>query len=105
MGMHETLQARIKRLRFIGNEGPQKWAGADVVEAAVCPAPFSAVCRSAWPRVSVRNYAALVSMRRANPILRFCSGTDKDVHALVSLIIVMPVKPSDIPGIEAKVKA
>jgi len=28
MEMHETLQARIKRLRFIGNEGPQKWAGA-----------------------------------------------------------------------------
>lgn len=26
--MHETLQARIKRLRFIGNEGPEKWAGA-----------------------------------------------------------------------------
>jgi len=28
MEMHETLQARIKRLRFIGNEGPEKWAGA-----------------------------------------------------------------------------
>lgn len=28
MEMHETLQARIKRLRFIGNEGPVKWAGA-----------------------------------------------------------------------------
>jgi DNA-binding GntR family transcriptional regulator len=28
MEMHETLQARIKRLRFIGNEGPTKWAGA-----------------------------------------------------------------------------
>jgi DNA-binding GntR family transcriptional regulator len=28
MEMHETLQARIKRLRFIGNEGPAKWAGA-----------------------------------------------------------------------------
>ncbi|WP_332685106.1 GntR family transcriptional regulator [Bosea sp. (in: a-proteobacteria)] len=26
--MHATLQARIKRLRFIGNEGPEKWAGA-----------------------------------------------------------------------------
>lgn len=26
--MHGTLQARIKRLRFIGNEGPDKWAGA-----------------------------------------------------------------------------
>jgi DNA-binding GntR family transcriptional regulator len=26
--MHETLQARIKRLRFVGNEGPTKWAGA-----------------------------------------------------------------------------
>ena len=26
--MHGTLQSRIKRLRFIGNEGPQKWAGA-----------------------------------------------------------------------------
>lgn len=26
--MHGTLQARIKRLRFIGNEGPEKWAGA-----------------------------------------------------------------------------
>lgn len=26
--MHTTLQARIKRLRFIGNEGPMKWAGA-----------------------------------------------------------------------------
>lgn len=26
--MHTTLQARIKRLRFIGNEGPVKWAGA-----------------------------------------------------------------------------
>ncbi|MDP3410077.1 GntR family transcriptional regulator [Bosea sp. (in: a-proteobacteria)] len=28
METHETLQARIKRLRFIGNEGPAKWAGA-----------------------------------------------------------------------------
>lgn len=28
MEMHGTLQARIKRLRFIGNEGPEKWAGA-----------------------------------------------------------------------------
>ena len=28
MEMHETLQARIKRLRFVGNEGPEKWAGA-----------------------------------------------------------------------------
>jgi len=28
MQMHETLQARIKRLRFVGNEGPTKWAGA-----------------------------------------------------------------------------
>lgn len=26
--MHATLQSRIKRLRFIGNEGPEKWAGA-----------------------------------------------------------------------------
>lgn len=26
--MHGTLQARIKRLRFVGNEGPEKWAGA-----------------------------------------------------------------------------
>jgi DNA-binding GntR family transcriptional regulator len=26
--MHSTLQSRIKRLRFIGNEGPVKWAGA-----------------------------------------------------------------------------
>jgi DNA-binding GntR family transcriptional regulator len=26
--MHGNLQARIKRLRFIGNEGPEKWAGA-----------------------------------------------------------------------------
>ena len=26
--MHGTLQSRIKRLRFIGNEGPEKWAGA-----------------------------------------------------------------------------
>lgn len=26
--MHETLQARIKRLRFLGNQGPEKWAGA-----------------------------------------------------------------------------
>ncbi|MFA6968127.1 GntR family transcriptional regulator [Bosea sp. (in: a-proteobacteria)] len=28
MEMHATLQARIKRLRFVGNEGPAKWAGA-----------------------------------------------------------------------------
>jgi DNA-binding GntR family transcriptional regulator len=28
MAMHATLQSRIKRLRFIGNEGPVKWAGA-----------------------------------------------------------------------------
>ncbi|KRE13534.1 GntR family transcriptional regulator [Bosea sp. Root381] len=28
MEMHATLQARIKRLRFVGNEGPVKWAGA-----------------------------------------------------------------------------
>lgn len=26
--MHTTLQSRIKRLRFVGNEGPEKWAGA-----------------------------------------------------------------------------
>ena len=26
--MHGTLQSRIKRLRFVGNEGPAKWAGA-----------------------------------------------------------------------------
>lgn len=36
--MHGNLQARIKRLRFIGNEGEQKWAGAvaehvDMIEA------------------------------------------------------------------------
>jgi DNA-binding GntR family transcriptional regulator len=36
--MHGTLQARIKRLRFIGNEGPEKWAGAvsdheEIIEA------------------------------------------------------------------------
>ena len=28
MEMHGTLQSRIKRLRFVGNEGPVKWAGA-----------------------------------------------------------------------------
>ncbi|PZO03084.1 MAG: GntR family transcriptional regulator [Hyphomicrobiales bacterium] len=28
MEMHATLQSRIKRLRFVGNEGPVKWAGA-----------------------------------------------------------------------------
>jgi len=28
MEMHATLQSRIKRLRFVGNEGPIKWAGA-----------------------------------------------------------------------------
>jgi len=28
METHKTLQARIKRLRFIGNEAPAKWAGA-----------------------------------------------------------------------------
>ena len=26
--MHGTLQSRIKRLRFVGHEGPAKWAGA-----------------------------------------------------------------------------
>lgn len=26
--LHDTLQARIKRLRFIGNAGAEKWAGA-----------------------------------------------------------------------------
>lgn len=26
--MHTTLQSRIKRLRFVGHEGPVKWAGA-----------------------------------------------------------------------------
>ncbi len=26
--LHGTLQARIKRLRFVGNAGPEKWAGA-----------------------------------------------------------------------------
>ncbi len=25
---HETLQARIKRIRFIGHEGPERWAAA-----------------------------------------------------------------------------
>ena len=25
---HEAIQARMKRIRFIGNEGPEKWAGA-----------------------------------------------------------------------------
>jgi DNA-binding GntR family transcriptional regulator len=26
--MHQTLQARIKRMRFVGNDQPEKWAGA-----------------------------------------------------------------------------
>lgn len=26
--IHELLQARLKRIRFIGNEGPDRWAGA-----------------------------------------------------------------------------
>jgi branched-chain amino acid transport system permease protein len=34
-----------------------------------------------------------------------CSGTYKDVYAFVLLIMVMPVKPSGILGVEAKVKA
>jgi DNA-binding GntR family transcriptional regulator len=28
VGTHATLQSRIKRLRFVGHEGPEKWAGA-----------------------------------------------------------------------------
>jgi branched-subunit amino acid ABC-type transport system permease component len=44
-------------------------------------------------------------MRWANPILRFYSCTYKDVYALVLLIIVMLVKPSDVLGTEAKVRA
>ena len=27
-GQHEAIQARLKRIRFIGNEGPAKWQGA-----------------------------------------------------------------------------
>lgn len=26
--VHQLLQTRLKRIRFIGHEGPQKWAGA-----------------------------------------------------------------------------
>ena len=26
--IHQTLQARIKRIRFVGNETPDRWAGA-----------------------------------------------------------------------------
>ena len=26
--MHGILQARLRRIRYIGNEGPEKWAGA-----------------------------------------------------------------------------
>jgi DNA-binding GntR family transcriptional regulator len=26
--MHQGLQARLRRIRFIGNEEPHKWAGA-----------------------------------------------------------------------------
>lgn len=28
VSVHGVLQARLKRIRYIGNEGPQKWAGA-----------------------------------------------------------------------------
>jgi DNA-binding GntR family transcriptional regulator len=28
MAMHATLQARLKRIRYIGNEAPEKWSGA-----------------------------------------------------------------------------
>jgi branched-subunit amino acid ABC-type transport system permease component len=55
--------------------------------------------------VPIRKQAALASMRRANPILRFAATPTKDVCAFVLLIIVMLVKPSDVPGIDAKVKA
>ena len=27
-GMHDALQARLKRIRYIGNEAPEKWSGA-----------------------------------------------------------------------------
>ena len=28
ISVHSILQARLKRIRYIGNEGPEKWAGA-----------------------------------------------------------------------------
>ena len=28
VSVHGILQARLKRIRYIGNEGPEKWAGA-----------------------------------------------------------------------------
>ena len=28
VSVHNVLQARLKRIRYIGNEGPEKWAGA-----------------------------------------------------------------------------
>jgi DNA-binding GntR family transcriptional regulator len=28
ISVHNILQARLKRIRYIGNEGPEKWAGA-----------------------------------------------------------------------------
>jgi DNA-binding GntR family transcriptional regulator len=28
VSVHSVLQARLKRIRYIGNEGPEKWAGA-----------------------------------------------------------------------------
>ena len=38
--IHETLQARIKRIRFVGNETPDRWAGAvaeheEMIEALI----------------------------------------------------------------------
>ncbi len=35
---HESIQSRLRRIRFVGHEGPEKWAGAVAEHAAMIAA-------------------------------------------------------------------
>ncbi len=55
--MHEMLQARIKRMRYIGNEGAPKWAGAvaeheEMIEASARRRRVPRGCGAGWRRRS-----------------------------------------------------
>lgn len=62
MSMHQAIQARLRRIRFIGNEQPEKWAGAVAEHQAMIaaleardPARLADIIRAhldeAWARV------------------------------------------------------
>ena len=62
VSVHGVLQARLKRIRYIGNEGPEKWAGAvadheDIIMALAARDPerlstiLTAHMEKTWERV------------------------------------------------------